>query len=586
MRRRLVLILAMAEIAYAKATNAVRELETLRAENSQLRHQLAVVMEELSFCRGDAHVLTKRTSRQLLNEPTLVTDLTGNASQSSILDGSSSHHAIDGNTSSCTSTKEENRPWWKLTFPIPVQIERVEVWNDESENERLKGALIKVDGQSCGGLSESKQMQTVQCGGKSGSAVWIRLPSFGSLHLCAVKVYGPSKLYKLATSWRCGSEEITEITECDHAAVALGLADTIAEDDERKKSSSKPGGCYFDSKKLKMNVDGTNTGYCSLMRPCLCRQPTLVPTMYPTFVPTDTVQLSSETPTVVPTTRFPTTRTPTLPNYLLVDSGSCIAYISSAQDCWRAAAEMQLSDWCRRSQRKCNTDVQEDGKHGSLMYPRGCYFRNVGFGSYSLMMNVDGTNRAKCSRRMKCLCKSAATHAPAVVTKPPTRLTTPPTLAPTFYPTSRHVYPSTDHLKKRCNLTGTLTVEESADIMDIAKKLKAVHRKFAFRLTHSSDLQSDIVIPAGVVVFLDGGGATIKTRNHQFFVTNSAKLCLYNLNLVDGTRSAIVLQDAGNSTMLDMAWVTISNMRTETEGAALSSYGRATLSIFQVKQPK
>ena len=385
---------------------------------------------------GDVHVLTRKTSRQLLNEPIRVPDLTGNTSQSSTVDGGMSSHAIDGNTSSCTHTKEENQPWWKQTFSIPVEIERVEVWNDEIENERLKGALIKVDGQSCGGLSESKQMQTVQCG-KSGSTIWIRLPAFGSLHLCTVKVYGPSKLYELATSWRC-IEKITEITECDLAAVALGLADTTAEDDERKRSSSKPGGCYFDGKKLRMNVDGTNTGYCSLIRPCLCKQPTLAPSMYPTFAPTDSAQLSSETPTVIPTTRFPTTQTPTLPNYLLVDSGSCIAYVNSTQDCELAAAELQLSDWCRRSQRKCDTTVQEDGKSKSWWYPRGCYFKNAGFGRYILMMNVDGTNRAKCSRRRKCLCKSTATHAPAVITNTPTRspTTPPPTSSPTQAPTS------------------------------------------------------------------------------------------------------------------------------------------------------
>ena len=154
-----------------------------------------LVLPSILGSSGDVHVLTRKTSRQLLNEPTRVLDLIGNASQSSTLDGGISSHATDGNTSSCTQTKEENQPWWKLTFPIPVEIERVEVWNDEIENERLKGALLTVDGQSCGGLSESKQMQTVQCG-KSGSTIWIRLPTFSSLHLCAVKVYGPSKLYE------------------------------------------------------------------------------------------------------------------------------------------------------------------------------------------------------------------------------------------------------------------------------------------------------------------------------------------------------------------------------------------------------
>ena len=274
-------------------------------------------------------------------------------------------------------------------------------------------------------------------------------------------------------SRRC-IKKITEITECDLAAVALGLADTTAEDDERKRSSSKPSGCYFDSRKLKMNVACTNRGYCSLMRPCLCKQPTLAPTMYPTFAPTDTAQLSSETPTVIPTTRFPTTQTPTLPNYLLVDSGLCILHISSTQDCERAAAEIQLSDWCRRSQRQCDTTVQEDGKSKSKWYPQGCYFKKRFGRGWFLMMNVDGTNTAKCSTRNKCLCKSTATHAPVVITNIPTELpTTPsptlsPTQAPTSSPTKLLSSPDIAKLLVRCGqyLNVTLNASRIQDVND------------------------------------------------------------------------------------------------------------------------
>ena len=121
--------------------------------SSKQRQLLALPL--ISGSSGDGHALARKISRQLLNEPILLNDLTGNASQSSTLGGGISSHATDGNTSSCTHTKEENQPWWKLSFPIPVKIERVEVWNDEIENERLNGALIRVDGQSCSGLGES-----------------------------------------------------------------------------------------------------------------------------------------------------------------------------------------------------------------------------------------------------------------------------------------------------------------------------------------------------------------------------------------------------------------------------------------------
>lgn len=54
-----------------------------------------------------------------------------------------------------------------------------------------------------------------------------------------------------------------------------------------------------------------------------------------------------------------------------------------------------------------------------------------------------------------------------------------------------------------------------------------------------TDLTEDIVVKAGSVVFLDGQGRTLKTGAYQFRVEAGAKLCLYNLILVDGTKSAV-----------------------------------------------
>ena len=118
------------------------------------------------------------------------------------------------------------------------------------------------------------------------------------------------------------------------------------------------------------------------------------------------------------------------------------------------------------------------------------------------------------------------------------------------------------------------------DIALLARQLRDVQHDVAFRLAPVlADLQSDIVIPAGISVFLDGSGATVKTLEFQFRVENGARLCMYNLNFIDGTKSAIRV---GEFTTLDMAWVTISNMRSPSSGAALVIHRKATVSIFQV----
>ena len=156
------------------------------------------------------------------------------------------------------------------------------------------------------------------------------------------------------------------------------------------------------------------------------------------------------------------------------------------------------------------------------------------------------------------------------------------------------LHPPTNDLQKRCNLTGEV---ELVDISLLARQIRDAQHDVAFRLAPVlADLQSDIVIPAGISVFLDGGGATVKTLGFQFRVENGARLCMYNLSLVEGTKSAIqvgwsyihispvygtVFEPAANS-MLDMAWVSISNMKTSSEGAALSIDGNATVTIFKV----
>ena len=55
-------------------------------------------------------------------------------------------------------------------------------------------------------------------------------------------------------------------------------------------------------------------------------------------------------------------------------------------------------------------------------------------------------------------------------------------------------------------------------------------------------LTGDITIKTGSVLFLDGAGMTIRTAQNQFIVEAGAKLCLYNINLIDGKVSFCVKQ--------------------------------------------
>ena len=59
----------------------------------------------------------------------------------------------------------------------------------------------------------------------------------------------------------------------------------------------------------------------------------------------------------------------------------------------------------------------------------------------------------------------------------------------------------------------------------------------ALQLSASSNesvLMADMTIKTGSVVFLNGAGRTIKMADRQFVVEKGGRLCMYNLNLIDG----------------------------------------------------
>ena len=49
------------------------------------------------------------------------------------------------------------------------------------------------------------------------------------------------------------------------------------------------------------------------------------------------------------------------------------------------------------------------------------------------------------------------------------------------------------------------------------------------------DLTQNLVFERDSTVFIDGRGHTIRTTDYHLIVEDGARLCLYNVNLIDGT---------------------------------------------------
>ena len=66
-------------------------------------------------------------------------------------------------------------------------------------------------------------------------------------------------------------DRVTSLSECSTAAVALGLSDTTAADDNQSGVTYDPPYCYFEGNTVKYNSNGQNTGSCTTSDQCLCR---------------------------------------------------------------------------------------------------------------------------------------------------------------------------------------------------------------------------------------------------------------------------------------------------------------------------
>jgi len=134
------------------------------------------------------------------------------ATQSSTSIGGRAERAIDGNTNtrwsqkSCTHTRHDNHPWWRVDLTKEVQVRTVTVWNrGDCCGARLNGFQVRVGNHGtwgrnprCGSSQALRQgyrvgqgkSKTVSCQDRRGRYVFVVIPRREYLSLCEVTVVG------------------------------------------------------------------------------------------------------------------------------------------------------------------------------------------------------------------------------------------------------------------------------------------------------------------------------------------------------------------------------------------------------------
>ncbi|TNN56660.1 Fucolectin [Liparis tanakae] len=133
--------------------------------------------------------------------------LGGKASQSSMYEFGAASNAIDGNPNavwedgSCTHTKNNINPWWRLDLRVTHKVFSVKITNRDEDSDRLNGAEIRIgdsmenygnNNTRCAVISSipSGGVGEFQCGGIDGRYVNVVIPREEFLSLCEVEVYG------------------------------------------------------------------------------------------------------------------------------------------------------------------------------------------------------------------------------------------------------------------------------------------------------------------------------------------------------------------------------------------------------------
>ena len=122
-------------------------------------------------------------------------------------------------------------------------------------------------------------------------------------------------------------------------------------------------------------------------------------------------------------------RTPLMhTGYELRSSGRCAAYITSINECNKAAAALSLKDCTMLCKDPTASSVNTETE------PPGCYF----YFGYALKMNTAGST-ASCSGSSECLCKTLAPTAGPTAAPSPAP-TGPPSFAPSSAPSGMRYY--------------------------------------------------------------------------------------------------------------------------------------------------
>ena len=77
--------------------------------------------------------------------------------------------------------------------------------------------------------------------------------------------------YYMIDSGSCGGGLVSTKSECEAAAMALGLSDQIAADYTFDTSPYDPPGCHFRSSRYLYVFGGGSTGSCSSIKQCICK---------------------------------------------------------------------------------------------------------------------------------------------------------------------------------------------------------------------------------------------------------------------------------------------------------------------------
>lgn len=148
---------------------------------------------------GHSSTRTKKGELISGNKPT---------AQSSTGYGGSSGRAVDGNiatswsSNSCTHTRKQQNPWWRVNLQKTMTVKSVKVYNrGDCCGDRLSRFEVSVaksdqaaskDKTKCGGKHSVAQGQskTIDCGNAKGQYVLITAPGRKALTLCEVQVHG------------------------------------------------------------------------------------------------------------------------------------------------------------------------------------------------------------------------------------------------------------------------------------------------------------------------------------------------------------------------------------------------------------